>query len=320
MILKDIKRIISQFFETEYWYRFRSLTSLWYDDEDQKYYKCSSLNKARDIITSTWEGENDILNIMILKIDQMFWSLKKYGVEKNYYIYENDIFKHRTEEDKKIILTGALKETLTNDKKIWLFSGETPKSVNGKCDFYIKYDNVNFEIVVYCNIYKNGKQKKYEVGKEIVLQEYEMSDTDNVGDFVVSKLDSIFYAINVFVEAENMPPIEITNLGEYLITKLDTYLYYGFPMKDVCRLSKELRQQAVGNFVKCKDLLHLRRLIKNILKIDDLNPKYNTWQNYKGEEKKKKLKECNELYMSDRKEAYRRMADFMAEKGLRWWD
>lgn len=320
MILKDIKRTISQFFETEYWYRFRKFTSFWYDEEENKYIKSSFPKKTNDIIVSTWNGEGDILEFMLLKVDHMFWNLKKYGVEKNYYIYEDAIFKHGTEEDKKIILTGVLKETLIDGKKIWLFSGETTKSVNGKCDFYIKYDNVNFELVVYCNTYKNGKKKKYDVDKEIVLQKYELSDTDNIGDFTASKLDSILYAITTFMEAENMPSVEITNLGEHLITKLDTCLYYDFPMKDVCRLSKELRQYAVGNFVKCKDLLHLRRLIKNILRIDNSSDKYNTWQNYKGEEKKKKLKECDKLYMSDRKEAYKRMADFMAERGLRWWD
>ena len=85
-IFKEIKRIISQFIETEYWYRFRRLPNYWYDDEQNIYSPLRKKIPARDWLTCTWDGENDILNIMRLKIEHMFWNLKKYGCHAYFYL------------------------------------------------------------------------------------------------------------------------------------------------------------------------------------------------------------------------------------------
>ena len=74
-IFKEIKRIISQFIETEYWYRFRKFPGFWYDDEENIYSPLKETIPARNWLTCTWDGENDILNIMQLKIEHMFWNL-----------------------------------------------------------------------------------------------------------------------------------------------------------------------------------------------------------------------------------------------------
>ena len=85
-IFKEIKRIISQFIETEYWYRFRRLPSYWYDDEENIYSPLKEKIPARDWLTRTWDGENDILDIMRLKIEHMFWNLKKHGAQAYFYL------------------------------------------------------------------------------------------------------------------------------------------------------------------------------------------------------------------------------------------
>ena len=85
-IFKEIKRIISQFIETEYWYRFRRLPSYWYDDEENIYSPLKEKIPARDWLTRTWGGENDILDIMRLKIEHMFWNLKKHGAQAYFYL------------------------------------------------------------------------------------------------------------------------------------------------------------------------------------------------------------------------------------------
>ena len=85
-IFRKIKRIISQFIETEYWYRFRKLPSFWYNDEKNIYSPLKEKILARDWLTRTWDGENDILDIMRLKIEHMFWNLKKYGCHAYFYL------------------------------------------------------------------------------------------------------------------------------------------------------------------------------------------------------------------------------------------
>ena len=49
-IFKEIKRITSQFIETEYWYRFRKLPNYWYDDEQNIYSPLKKKIPARDLL------------------------------------------------------------------------------------------------------------------------------------------------------------------------------------------------------------------------------------------------------------------------------
>jgi len=52
-LFRKIKRVISQFIETEYWYRFRRLPSFWYDDEQKIYSPLNEKIPARDWLTRT---------------------------------------------------------------------------------------------------------------------------------------------------------------------------------------------------------------------------------------------------------------------------
>lgn len=103
-IFKEIRRIISQFIETEYWYRFRRLPSYWYDDEQNLYSPLKEKIPARDWLTRTWDGENDILDMMRLKIEHMFWNLKKHGAQAYFYLdsgnLESSYREHVPESDK----------------------------------------------------------------------------------------------------------------------------------------------------------------------------------------------------------------------------
>ena len=98
-------------------------------------------------------------------------------------------------------------------------------------------------------------------------------------------------------------------------------------MPDYRKLSPETRKLVRGNRRTLTQLLHLRHLIKNIQKIDHMNKKYT--RIYRNNEKmneislKEKIlayKKAEQLYKEDRKTAYRKLADFMAEHGDCWWD
>lgn len=102
-IFRELKRIISQYFETEYWYRFRQIPYYWYDDESGKYQKSKDRTRARDIITSTWNGENDIYGIMRLKLEHMYYNLKHYAWQANFYIDAFRFFeKEATDSDRSL--------------------------------------------------------------------------------------------------------------------------------------------------------------------------------------------------------------------------
>jgi hypothetical protein len=108
-IFREIKRIISQFFETEYWYRFRKVSHFWYDDEDNKF--VSSPSRANESLNCTWDGEGDILNMMRLKIEHMFFNLKKYSMHKDFYIDSYKFFdKEATDNDRTLFMNQIIKE------------------------------------------------------------------------------------------------------------------------------------------------------------------------------------------------------------------
>lgn len=312
-LFNELKRVMSQALERHYWYSSRKIRPMWYDKDENKWQESKSL-KAKEIANYTWNGEEDILAMMLLKIDHMFHNLRKNSVEKHYYIFGQDIIKYGTYEDKMLIVRGAVNETFKDKKRVWLMLGHNIKEVSKTAQFYLQYDDVKNTIILSCDYDK----------KSDIIREWKVSDRCDLGITVTDFISALYK--RVLQEYTEQNDIElndgIRDIDTDILAHLDaSSFYYSFPMKDVCRLSPALKKHAMGSFVKCRDLLHLRRLVKNVMRIDELDDRYSTWRGLdSSEEKSQKIEECNALFMSDRKKAYRKIADFMAEKGLGWWD
>lgn len=104
---------IKRYFEIKYWYWWRDTTSLWYDEDTKKWEKSSRKSTAKDTIRSWWGAEEDILDIMLLKIDHMFYKIKKDGNHSwQYlaaYIFNED---YATSSDREWALKKSLKPLL----------------------------------------------------------------------------------------------------------------------------------------------------------------------------------------------------------------
>lgn len=75
---------------------------------------------------------------------------------------------------------------------------------------------------------------------------------------------------------------------------------YVFVCRSISNASKKLKEHATGNFIKCKQLLHLCRLVKNLLSaLDNLH---------------------TEESVRERQELYKKIFEFMGENGMNWWD
>lgn len=73
-----------------------------------------------------------------------------------------------------------------------------------------------------------------------------------------------------------------------------------FEIAEIPNFEKNLKEHAVGNFIKFKQFLHLRRLVKNLLSaLDNLN----------SEESGRK-----------RQDLYKQIFNFMSKNGMNWWD
>lgn len=293
---RTLKRIIAQYFETEYWYRFRKYYSFWYDKDERKYE--ITKNKARDVITSTWNGENDILSIMLLKIEHMFYNLKRYGNQLGFYIDSYHFLeKEATEQDKILFINQIFnKKPIEKNKEFWIGNEEKD---NVTIHYYLVIEKNKTDYTIKVISRQKGNLDKYILGfetknlKNIELQKIQKSlDDCNIS---INILDSLFIGEQTFV---------IDDMKTY--TRLSPY------MKSVAR---GLRRQLT-------DLLQLRRMIKKLNNMTDIDDKYySMWSEEKDKElRSKKVVEARKLFEKDRKELYLKIANFMIDKGETWWD
>ena len=288
---RELKRIISQFIETEYWYRFRKIPYSYFDDygSDATFKYIWKHNRARDILTCTWDGEGDIMQMMLLKIEHQFHNLKHYGVQADFYFDSYNIVEHGTREDKlwafnKIIEENKFENVKPKDRRYNFHHIEDNKIsfvLDGKKELVLELDP---------NAVEPNSYFWYiaEKGKEEIKR---ISNCNEIEDWVINDVISNEHTVHIKVE-------------EYK------------------NLSDGLKPYARGNRRTLTQLLHLRHLIKKLYALEDTNDEYmNMWQNEENEDKRQVLlKQSMEKFMEDRKRLYHEIAEFMAEEGRGWWD
>jgi hypothetical protein len=288
---RELKRIVSQFIETEYWYRFRKIPYSYFDDygSDATSKYIWKHNRARDILTCTWDGEGDIMQMMLLKIEHQFHNLKHYGVQADFYFDSHNIVEYGTREDK----LWAFNKIIEENK----FENVKPK--DRRYNFhYIEDNKISFVL--------DGK-------KELVLELNPNAVEPN----------SYFWYITEKGKEEIK---NISNCNEIEDWVIDTVICnehtVHIKVEEYKNLSDGLKPYARGNRRTLTQLLHLRHLIKKLYALEDTNDEYmNMWQNEEDEDKRQVLlKQSMEKFMEDRKRLYHEIAEFMAEEGRGWWD
>lgn len=106
---------IKRYFEIKYWYWWRSETPLWYDEDSGKWREYPKYY-AKDIIRSWWDAETNLLDMVMLKINHMYYKLKKDGHHSWQYLDSYVLSeKYATKSDKEWGLKQAL-SSLINPK------------------------------------------------------------------------------------------------------------------------------------------------------------------------------------------------------------
>lgn len=364
-IFREIKRVVSQFFETEYWYRFRKISRFSYDAESDTFIRNRWPIKARDILTSTWDGEYDIMQMMLMKVEHMFWNLHKHGVECKYYIYSDIFDKYATKTDRELVVAKALREAFADYdmQDIFLFNGEVNKKISdsGIVHFYLRYDmkQKQMQIVAITDeqippesipkhkkMYEldtirdeDGKLKlshkeapAYKNKKEEIIWTCPNSlSSAEVGEFDIEKARNFFKVTGIknfepfisgYVEKNNVKVDDdskemLKDATRFVIRHIDPV---EFSIEELPKLSKQLKEHARGNFVKCRDLLKLRRLIGKCLNISSTDDKYTKMWDEADDNRRAAMKKAFDLYHKDRKAAYKAVFDLICDKGEEWWD
>lgn len=328
---REIKRVIAQWFETEYWYRHYK-PAFWFDDEANKYIEETKPYLGCNPLIDTWNGENSIFNIVIRKIEHMFYMLKKYGNERNWYV-DSFYFTEQgaTEEDRKWAMkkffSSIEKDEWPNVSKdgeytyIWFTNKDVviEDSDSGLRHYYLKFRTPDKFDVVYMDDYDAGISKTF---SELHFEDGKVKSTPSHiykhKEEVELWVNADWYDIEKW--AKDLLEIDLTK------TLIEGCQTFDITPEDYVQLSDFIKSKTRGNRVKCKQLLELRRKIKEFNSLDDCDSKYNVskWPEYNnnlpGEEKKKLWEKAHKLYMLDRKILLRDIADFIAEYGMQWWD
>lgn len=333
---REIKRLVSQFFETEYWYR-RYIPEYWFNDETNKYEKIKIPYIGYNPLMETWDGEGSILRIMIRKIEHMICVLRKYGNEKDWYI-DSFRFKKGNKSDKE----WAIKKCFESYKKkeqygtvtkfgdttrIFVINDEVSKDVSdsGLRHYYVETEDFEKFRIVH---YDDQEIPQDQIKKKDKLYKVEMED----GEFksqVAAQYSHEPYSIChgsdlnwTRVEQFFKTTFNI-NVNERLI---DLHQTFDVTPEDLKSLSVEVKSYVRGNRQKIKDLLELRRLLKKYLSFDDLSDKYQI-ENIEGfkedctpEEKSALYEKAHKLFLRDRKDVLDKVSILISQKGFTWWD
>lgn len=294
-IFRTIKRHISQWVETEYWYRFRKVSFFWFDDETNKYVERKE--RARELTTITWDGDKDILGMMLLKIDHMFYNLKHYAAQANFYLDSHNILEHGTLDDKIWAFHEILKEyewSSSTKNKDWQNSQFNFVLDDGAHENRFVYDfDVNDKPLYYVRRWNTDNTVEYFYGPKghLIPLDKGLNVQDKTCLAIIEGVIRHVYSVNI-------------------------------PVTEYNRLSAGLKPYARGNRRTLTDLLHLRHMVKKLYIMEDTDDKYvNMWDKIKDpDEQHEQLIKAEKLYDQDRQDLYRSIADHMATNGRGWWD
>lgn len=354
-LLRDIKRAVSQLFEREYWYSFRRLPSYWLDDDGK--WKEGRKHRALDVTNSTWNGDYDMLEAMLLKVDHMFWNLHKHSAEKDYYFFASDILKYGNESDKDFIVKKILKSMAESPgAKIWLYNAECSRDISesGKLSFYLQYDKESraFDLVLVTqmrmseaeekaynkkhhsyklengNIVRAEDVKRYKTKLLSYLDVWQRGPDEKPEDFAFDTvLNEIGKPVSEYfakMGIEKPDGLDKISYKELLLKRIDTNIASSvdFEISDMPKLSAELKEHAVGSFVKCKNILHIRRLLKKAIRYCDDSDAYGKdWVNIQDDdERERKTLELRDAFYAARKRAFVDLAEYLSDVGMSLWD
>ena len=317
-----IKRVISQFFETEYWYRFRKISYSWFDnfgnDATNKY--LWNYSRAGKHLACTWEGEKDILDMMRLKIEHMFWNLKKYGNTAYCYLDSYAVLKSGSKSDKIFVVQKIIEKydfEYYKTKSQWCRYHEdwwtdlTGKVNSSKKTRKCKYHNYTTRIPV------------ESINDETVYFVHE-NYFDGQGWVNSWSLQSKELKIELPLSCKLTEIQKILDEKGLKINFIEGLINHSLsidlnPAEDLNRLSSKLRKEVRGGRQALVDLLALRHSVKRLARLESTDDKYTMiWVN--SPDKEEKIREAGKLFLSDRKELYYKIVNLMIERGLDWWD
>lgn len=303
-----------------YFYCWRKIQTAWYDEEGNKFE--ISTERAGNILKRTWNGDIDILNIMLLKIDHMIWNLMHYSYHQDLYILLCDFLENATDADKAFVFQKIMTEYISPDyKSCYNFKLHRECFTDKKCTKFVKkphgkYIYKNFtNYTTLCNQHDKTYYIKHDVHYNGTGYEVDQSVVfilNNDQEFLLAELPTNF----TLEDVQKVIGCRF-NVFESMLSYEQVV---SFTVEDLPKLSSSVKEKLCGNRVTIKQLFKLRRLVKRLACLDSVDDKYfNIWKDVKDSQEEK-MKEAQALYLQDRKRLYSQIFELMDAKGEYWWD
>lgn len=350
-------RNFKNFCNSFYWFYIHKSMVLDYDESTHKHEIVKDAYRNENILYNWFEGETDIWNVMLRKVEQLFWMLKKNANQTYCYLWAGAITEFGTENDKLWALNKVLN---SKEEKVWMGSKNEADEdgVIPNFYFYPKEQCVRTEksyetnkVDTTCTEMKikkfyilwNDSIKYYvadvnEKGEPIFF----VSKNENVADKDLAKrfeeypkelIENFDLTPESVYETDSKPVYRHVRevVAEYTGKAADDFIQkykneiienahsVEVEVSDFTKISKELKKHLVGAREQCKQLAHFHHLIIKATSISSFDEKYQPHIS-KEEEKEAEWKRVNDLYKSDRRTAYRAVADYLEEYGSSWWD
>ena len=341
-LFSEIKRVVGQFFETEFFYRWRKITYCdWYDGHLTKTY-----GRALDHLNNTWDGDTSMLNILNDKIFHMYVNLRKYGSTVERELPRDSILENGTAQDKYITFFRGLDEKVelkrdSNDKNLTttvrescIYVPQTKSTSNVESRYSIcKYTTTNKKTKTTFSRYCIERATLEDSGKKrtVTVLEYVGDDFVTVQKEEAVKIRKHDCSIDFEEKPKSLKEIKdaIKKLSGSQITDED--LFYdtysvSLELEDYIKLSDKLKKKVIGRLPGLHSLWQFRRMINKLYDLDEKDIPY-----YKeahaalkntndSEEEKKIIRKLRNEFIKYKKEYAREIADFFVDHCQSWYD
>ena len=236
--LKELKRIVADFFTTEYWYRFR---------------KNKAYGRNADLLSDCCGDSSTFINWQIAKIEHTYHNIRKHSLRTLCYI-DSFTFLDKCDEDDKKLVMGYLQEEAFTDKVFHSCGGR----------FYYTFENDSWMILKSergnssREVFTSWDDMVAWADKNIADEEYSFTDTAIKNAVSIDIKPSDLYKFSDGVRNSlRGKRIVLHNLATYrrLLKKLDKLDFpYSEPwdskldeIHDIFKDSSHLRRKALEN-------------------------------------------------------------------------
>lgn len=298
-----------------------------------------------DVCLNWWDAEYDLLSIIKLKLEQMFYHYKNDCIHSHAYLInatnqlsenEHKYFDTKLLNKLENFELDSLQDSEAYDCDIWLGNRYV-------CDNELKWyifnlrrtldTNTNeyswfvectrFESLRHSGIYldrlEDTKTKVSSIKLNEAQERYNCKDDteflNNIRDIILAICEDIENSGEKLTPDENYSPTKNLHIYSFVHDP-------SIEVEDFRALSKETKEKCLrGNLLTLKAILKLRRIVKNILALDDMNFQEKYLQPFmEREERLEAYKKGYEDYMSAKKDLYHKFAELMSEAGEYMWD